>query len=428
MAVVTGCVVVISVSGALAQDWPQWRGANRDARVTGFAAPKTWPKELTQKWKTHVGSGDATPALVGERLYVFARQEAEEVTHCLDAGTGKVLWTDKHAVQAISGPDAGQHSGPRSSPAVAQGKVVTLGVSGHLSCLDAATGKVLWRKDDFPGAWPRFHVASSPIIVDGLCIAQLGKETEGAIVAYDLATGDLKWKWADEGPAYASPVLLSAGGDKIVITQTAKSVVGVLAASGKAVWQTPFAAQGMSYNAATPIVDGQTVIYCGQGRGAAAVNIEKQGGSFAAKELWKNPDNAVQFNSPVLKDGFLYGLSARGDFFCINAQDGKTAWTAPFTPPAAGAEAQPQAQGPGGARAGRGTGRSAGYGSIVDAGPALLALTPASQLVAFVPSPKAYSELARIKVAETPTYAYPIVSGKRVFVKDQESVTLWTFE
>ncbi len=427
-----GCAVVLSVSCALAQDWPQWRGPNRDSKASGFTAPKTWPKELTQKWKTSVGNGDSSPVLVGDKLYVFSRQEGDEVTRCLDAGTGKELWVDKYAVPAISGPDAGQHSGPRSSPAVANGKIVTLGVTGTLSCLDAATGKMLWRKDDFPGAWPRFHVASSPIIVDGLVIAQLGKDTEGGVVAYDLATGQQKWKWMEEGPGYASPTLLTVAGTKMIVTQTAKSVVALSAADGKALWRTAFAPQGMAYNAATPIVDGQTVIYCGQGRGTTAVKLEKEGDGFVAKELWKNPDNSVQFNTPVLRNGFLYGLSARNDFFCINAQDGKTAWTAPFSPPTASAEAQGQGQGQGrgqgGMRGGRGGGRSAGYGSIVDAGTVLLALTPASQLVVFEPTDKAYTELARLKVAESPTYAGPIVSGKRLFVKDQDSVTLWSID
>jgi outer membrane protein assembly factor BamB len=426
MAVAAVFVAAMGVGSSWAQDWPQWRGANRDGKATGFTAPKTWPKELTQKWKSSVGSGDAAPALVGDKLYVFARQEGNEVTRCLDAASGKELWQDKYAVPGISGPDAGQHGGPRSAPAVANGKVITLGVCGTVSCLDAGTGKMLWRKDDFPGAWPRFHVAMSPMIVDSLALVQLGKPNEGAVVAYDLATGDQKWKTAGDGPAYASPVLATVDGTKIIVTQSEKSIMGLSVSDGKLLWQAPFAAQGMAYNAATPIVDGQTVIYCGQGRGATAVKLEKQGDAVTAKELWKNPDNSVQFNSPVLKGGALYGLSARNDFFCINAQDGKTLWTAPFSPPAAGAEGQ--AGGPGGMRGGRGMGRSAGYGSIVDAGSALLALTPAMQLVAFQPSEKAYTELARIKVADTATYAHPVVAGNRLFVKDQDSVTLWTFE
>src|SRR6185503_7147255 len=154
---------------------------------TGFTAPKTWPKELTQNWKATVGQADTTPALVGDKLYVFSRQGGEEVTRCLDAATGKEVWSDKYAAQGATGPASG-HAGPRSSPTVADGKVVTLGVRGTLSCTEAASGKKLWRKDDFAGAWPQFFTSSSPLVVDGLCIAQLGGRDNGAMVAYDLSS------------------------------------------------------------------------------------------------------------------------------------------------------------------------------------------------------------------------------------------------
>src|SRR5205823_6408917 len=136
-----------------AGDWPQWRGPERDGRVTGFEAPKAWPKELTKKWKVAVGDGVATPALVGDKLYLFSRQDGQEITRCLEAATGKEVWQDKYEAQGATGA-AQSFSGPRSSPAVAEGKVVTLGVRSTLSCLDAATGKVLWRKDDFKGTLP----------------------------------------------------------------------------------------------------------------------------------------------------------------------------------------------------------------------------------------------------------------------------------
>jgi outer membrane protein assembly factor BamB len=403
MTLTAGCLVLAGVSRAPAQDWPQWRGANRDAKAAGFTPPKTWPKELTQKWKITVGSGDATPALVGDRLYVFTRQEGNEVVSCLDASNGKEVWSDKYAVDAIGGPDSAAHGGPRSSPTVAEGKVVTLGVSGTVSCLDAATGALKWRKNDYPGAWPRFHTSTSPIVADGLCIVQLGKESQGAVVAYDLARGDEKWKWADEGPGYASPVLMTVDGAKMVVTLTAKSVAGLGLADGKLLWQAPFMPRGMNYNAATPIVDGQTVFYCGSGRGTKAVKIEKQGDSFTAKELWSNPENAVQFDSPVLKSGLIFGLSQQGNFFCIDAQTGKTAWT-------------------------DSTGGRGQFGSVVDAGSVLLGLTPKSTLVAFEPSGKEYTEVASIKVADKATYAYPVLAGNRLFIKDQDSLTLWTID
>ncbi|MGO8928578.1 MAG: PQQ-binding-like beta-propeller repeat protein [Limisphaerales bacterium] len=394
-------LLAISASCALAQDWPQWRGPNRDAKASGFTAPQTWPKELTQKWKVTVGLGDATPALVGNKLYVFVREGDDEVIRCLDAANGKELWQEKYAAQAVSGPPA-QHSGPRSSPAVADGKVLTIGVGGVLSCVDAASGKLLWRKDDFSGAWPRFFTASSPIVAGGLCIAQLGSESNGGIVAYDLATGDQKWKWTGDGTAYASPDLLTVEGTKMVVTLTAKKIVGLGVADGKLLWEAPFPVQGMSYNAATPIVEGQTVIYTGAGRGTKAVKIEKTADGFAAKELWSNPDNGVQFNTPVLKGGQIYGLSQRSVIFCLDAKDGKTLWTTEL--------------------GGR------GFGSIVDAGSVLLALTPKGELVVFDPSDKEYKKLASYKVADSETYAYPVVAGKGVFVKEKDSLSLWNID
>jgi outer membrane protein assembly factor BamB len=447
LSAISVCALAVGMNESRAQDWPQWRGANRDAKAVGFISPKVWPKALTQKWKVNVGEGVATPSLVGGKLYVFARQDGREILRCLEAGTGKELWQDQYDALGATGP-ASSFSGPRCSPTVADGKVVTLGVRGVLSCLDAASGKLLWRKDDFPGALPRFFTSSSPLVGDGLCVAELGGGGgTGGIVAYDLATGAEKWKWTGDSPAYASPVLMSADGAKFVVAQTETKMLALALADGKLVWETAFAVQGRGYNAATPIVNAQTVIYSGSSRGTTAVRLEKEGDGFAAKPLWKNADISVQFDSPVLDGAFLYGITGRNDLFCLNAADGQTVWTAPLAPSTSGAPPTPAGDnpgrgpgpgpGPGGGFGGpgrpggggmRGGGRGGGYGSIVDAGPVLFALTPASQLIAFAPGGTAYTELARFKVADSPTHAYPVVSGRRIFIKDQDSVTLWTIE
>ena len=401
-AVIVGCMFLVGTSCVFAQDWPQWRGPNRDGDASGFAAPSKWPTELTQKWKTTVGKGIATPALVGDKLYAFTRQGEDEVTLCLKAADGEELWRDKYAAQAVTGP-ASRHPGPRSSPAVADGKVVTLGVGGVVSCLDAASGKMLWRKDPYSKVVPKFFTSCSPVIVDGAAVAQLGKAGNGAIIAFDLTTGSEKWKWAEEGPEYASPAVLTVGGVKQIVAITEKSIVGIGAADGKLLWKLPFAPARRAYNAATPIVSGQVVIYTGASRGAKAVKIEKQGDGFAAKELWSNPDLAPQYNTPVLKGGLLFGFSNSGSLYCINAKDGSTAWTDT-------------------AKHGR------GFAAIVAAGSAMFALPNTSELIVYKPDGKAYAEIAKYKVAETPTYAHPIVSGKRIFVKDQESVAMWAIE
>jgi outer membrane protein assembly factor BamB len=400
--VLVSCAMAMLATCARAQDWPQWRGPNRDGKVTGFAAPEKWPPQLTQKWKVTVGAGDSTPALVGDKLYVFTRQGDDEVLTCLNAADGKPVWSDKYAAQAVSGP-AARHPGPRSSPAVVEGKIVTLGAAGVVSCWDTS-GKVLWRKDPFPGVVPQFFTAMSPIIVDGMAVVQVGGKGNGAIIAYNLANGEEKWRWGAEGPDYGSPALLTVGGTKQIVTPTEKSIVGIAVADGKLLWQRPFVPVRMAYNAATPIVDGQTVIYTGKGRGTYAVRIEKKGDQFEVSELWSNPDLAPQFNTPVLRNGLLFGLSDKGNLFCLDAKTGKTDWT-----DATARDRQ-------------------GFTSIVDGGSCLMALPSSAELVVFKPEGKQYEEVAKIKVAETPIYAHPVLAGKRVFVKDQETVALLTLD
>ena len=192
---------------------------NRDEAKLSSKRPATWPKELTQKWKMTVGDGVATPALVGDKLYVFSRQDGNEITRSLNAANGDELWQEKYAAEGATGPASG-FSGPRSSPVVFDGKIVTLGVRGALSCLDAVGGKKLWRKNDFQDSLPRFFTSCSPIVVNGHVIVQLGGEGGGAIVAYDLATGDEKWKWTGDGTAYASPVLLTIAGSQEIVAET----------------------------------------------------------------------------------------------------------------------------------------------------------------------------------------------------------------
>jgi outer membrane protein assembly factor BamB len=173
------------------------------------------------------------------------------------------------------------------------------------------------------------------------------------------------------------------------------------AADGKLFWETPFVVQGRAYNAATPIVDGAKLIYSGAGRGTKAARIEKTGDTFTVTNLWSNPDNAVQFNTPVLKGGQVYGITQNGALFCLDAQDGKTLWSTNL--------------------GGR------GFGSVVDAGEVLLALTPTGQLTAFEPSDKEFKKLASYTVG-TDTYAYPIPAGKGLYVKDTESVLFWAIQ
>lgn len=390
-------LVLLACGLVLGQEWPQWRGPNRDGKVKGFVAPQTWPEGLTLKWKAFVGQGDSTPALAGQRIYCFTRQDANELITCLAAVDGKQIWQDAYQAVAVTGP-AARHPGPRSSPAVADGKLVSLGVGGVISCLDADTGKVLWRKDVFQGLVPRFYTGTSPVIVDGTVILHLGGEGNGAVIAFDLASGNERWRWGQEGPSYSSPGLMTADGVSQVVVMTEASVVGLGIKDGRLLWRVPFKSQGMSYNAATPIVDGQVVIIAGAGRGTKAIKIERTGDQFTATELW-SCQIAPQFCSPVLKEGLLFGLSDRGNIYCIDAKVGQVLWT-------------------------DGVSRR-NFGALLDLGNCLALLPQLGELVIFTPEAKGYNQIASYKVSDNQTYAHPVFSGNRLYVKDLDSLTCW---
>jgi len=394
--------VLLAGSFLSAADWPQWRGPTRDGKLAGFTPPAAWPKEFTQKWKVTIGVGDSTPALVGDKVFAFGRIGEDEVVTCLNTADGKSIWQDKHAAGfAPTGPSA-RHPGPRSSPAVADGKIVTLGVGGITSCFDAATGKVLWRKEsvkDYGDNEYKAETSMSPLIVDGVCIISVGVKGKSAIFAFDLATGDAKWTWKTDtdSTTSSSPMLFSLDGAKQIVTLTNKTLLGLNPADGKLLWQTPFAAEGG--NNLTPVANGPTLIVGGQGKGTVAFKIAKDGDTYTAKQLWaENP--SPRFTTPVLKDGFLYGFN--GAFYCQNAETGAVAWTD--------------------------AAKHGNSAAIVDAGSVMLAVTVTGEFIAYKPDAKAYVELARIRIADNETWAHPVISGNQIFIRDKDSVTLWSME
>jgi outer membrane protein assembly factor BamB len=254
------------------------------------------------------------------------------------------------------------------------------------------------------------------------------------MIAYDLATGEKRWEWKGDAPAYGSPVLATIAGEKTLIMPTAGNMAALGQADGKQLWFVGYT-QGQ-YNAATPIVTGDTVIYGGLQRGMSAEKLAKKGEELEGTIVWTNPEHSLIYNTPVLKDGKLYGLSTTSMLFCVDAATGKTDWSAPVNPSAAGggggAPGAKAGGGGGGGKGGKGGrggfGGTAGYGSVVDAGSVLFALSPAGELVVYEPNPKEFKQIARYKVAPDKTYAYPIIAGNRVFIKDGNAVTLYAIE
>jgi outer membrane protein assembly factor BamB len=390
---------VASSAGAI--DWPQWRGPNRDGRVKGFTAPQTWPKALREQWRVTVGVGHSSPLLVGDRVYVFARAGEEEVLLALDAANGKELWRSAQRVAYEMNPAARDHGkGPKSTPVFNNNRVYTLGISGHLSCHDARTGKVKWRKDfagQYPNTSPLYGTAMSPVVENNLLIAHVGGHDKGALTAFDAETGKVMWAYEQDGPAYSSPIVAELAGVRQVLTFTQKELIGVEAASGKLLWKRP-AKSSYDTNSVTPVVYKDTLIFSAEGQGITAIRLLRQGTVMTTQEVWNNKENELYMNSPVFEGNLLFGMSARrkGQFFCIDAETGKTLWQSP--------------------------GRMGENAAIINAGQVLLFLTNDANLIVLPASAKEYAPLVQYTVAPSQTWAHPVVAGKRILVKDETTL------
>ncbi|HVF57573.1 MAG TPA: PQQ-binding-like beta-propeller repeat protein [Pyrinomonadaceae bacterium] len=390
-----------AVSIADAANWPQWRGPNRDGHAGGFQMPRAWPKSLKEEWKVTVGVGHASPIVSEGRVYVFARQGEEEVLLCLDSATGKQLWRSAHAVAYEMNPAATGHGkGPKSTPVVAGGRVFTLGISGTLSAHDARDGRLVWRKDfskQYPQTSPLYGTAMSPVVEGKLLVAHVGGHDKGALTAFDTETGTVKWAYDADGPAYSSPIVATLGGERQIITFTQKEFVSVSAGTGKLLWKMP-AKSSYDTNSVTAVAYKDTLILSLEGQGIMAVRPVKQGATFTVREAWRNPENELYMNSPVVEGNRLFGLSMRkkGQFFCIDADTGKTLW-----------------QGPG---------RMGENASILNLAGTLLLLTNEANLIVLPASAGGYAPAAQYTVATSPVWAHPAILSNRILVKDETTL------
>ena len=403
-AVLVIVVVLAGHAGAQkpAPDWPQWRGPSRDGVVASMTPPKVWPPSLTLAWKADVGAGYASPIVVGSRVYMFSRQEPLEVLQALDAGSGKSIWRADYPAPFKAPGGAARHGeGPKSTPAYADGKLFTLGASGILSAFDAASGKRLWQKPA-PDVGPKYGTATSPLVERGLVIAHVGGHDRGALTAFDVNTGAVRWAWDKDGPGYASPIAAELSGTRQIVTLSQDNLVGLDPGTGQVLWQQPFKTN-LWVNVMTPLVYRDTVIVSGNEIGVQAFTVAKRGGAWTIERAWVNTEVPFHLSNPVLADGTLYGQSNKsaGQFCAIDAATGRTLWKT--------------------------QGREADSTAVARAGNVLLLLKDSAELIVAQASPKGFEPIQRYTVADSATYAAPAIVGNRLFVKDTSRLALWTF-
>jgi outer membrane protein assembly factor BamB len=395
------CCLWTPLAQAPSAAWPQWRGPARDGVASGFSVPPAWPAQLTKKWQVEVGLGHSSPVVTGNRVVIHTREGERELVSAFDLASGKRLWQDGVAAPYKMNPAAlGHGPGPKSTPAIADGRVFTLGISGIFSAHDLATGKLLWRKNA-PRTPPEFGTASSPLVDGSNVIAFLGGQNSGALTALDAATGAVKWEWKGDGPAYSSPVVASFGATRQLIVQSQNKLVSV-AADGRLLWEvstkTPY-----EQNSVTPVVIGNRVISAGLENPTTAYRPARTATQWTTPIAWSNTDVSMYMSSPAASDGVLFGLSNknRGQFFAIDTETGKTLWTT--------------------------KGREAENASIVRAGDYLVMGTTNGELIVARVNAARYEEVKRYLVADSAMWAHPAFAGRTIIVKDVNKLIAWAW-
>jgi outer membrane protein assembly factor BamB len=403
---IIGTVVLVAFTAFLSAqtgpDWPQWRGPRRDGTLTSFTAPNVWPDALKQQWKITVGEGYATPILVANRIYQFSRQGENEILRAIDAATGKIIWEKSYPAPFEMTSGTRRHGpGPKSTPTYADGRIFTLGMSSIVTAWDAATGKELWRIPAGP-VQPEFHTAMSPLVDGNQMYLHIGGENKGSLNSFDPATGKVRWSWTGDGPAYGSPIIADIGGTRHLLLFSQQNFIGVNPATGALLWSVPFEARSTT-NSITPLVYGNTIIVSGQGKPVTAYIVANKGGKWVADLAWENPEIQMSFSNGVLIGDAVFSMSPlnSGQFFWADAKTGKTLWLS-----------EP---------------RQAGNAAITRYGDLLFVLKDTGDLLIGHAKPGApFTPIKTYTVATSATWAPPVISGNRIFVKDVETLAMWT--
>jgi outer membrane protein assembly factor BamB len=400
-----------------AGDWPQYRGPNQNGISTekvNWNWPESGPKMV---WKVPTRQGFSSFAVGGGKVFTQVVRDLNgaprEGCLALDAETGKELWfTDVAVGTGYSG--GGDGDGPRSTPTVNDGLVYVLPPSLALHCLDAQTGKILWTRDlikEHAGRNIGWNSAASPA-VDGDLVFLGGGGPGQSLLGLNKKNGQVVWKAHDEKITHSTPVVATIQGVRQVIFFVQSGLLSVSAENGKALWKFPF-----RYNVSTaisPVVE-KDIVYCsaGYGVGSGACKITKSGDQFSAQELYKiagDKDNketgkqhiANHWSTPVVKDGYLYGMFSfkefgNGPLKCVELATGQVKWRQP----------------------------GFGAGHVILVNDKILALADDGRLVVVEPTPTGYKEVARAKVVNGKCWSTPAISNGRIYVRStKEGVCL----
>jgi outer membrane protein assembly factor BamB len=322
------CLIFPAAAALRAEDWPQWLGPRRDGVWRERGIRKTLPAAgLPIHWRAQVGLGYSGPIVARGRVYVTDRQprprEVERVL-CFEEETGRSLWTYEYP---CSYRGIGYGSGPRAAPAVLDGKVYTLGATGHLCCLHAETGQVIWKKDlasEYQATPPRWGISAAPLLEGDAAIVCAGGEPDACIMAFHKDTGREIWRALNDRPTYSAPIATSIGGKRQVIVWTGDSVNSLDPISGKSHWRIAYPLGKAAIAVATPVIHDNLLLLVSFEKGAKLFELDRA--KPAAFLVWETKQVTSLMGTPLFQDGHFYVADNYGEFQCIEAATGRIVW------------------------------------------------------------------------------------------------------
>ncbi|MBF0245776.1 MAG: PQQ-binding-like beta-propeller repeat protein [Planctomycetes bacterium] len=370
-----------------AGDWPRFRGPKGDGISDEVGVVEKWSLKMpSKKWQASVGTGFSSMVVAKDRVYTMGNREDTDIVSCLDALSGKEIWNYRYPCSLAAKYYKG---GPGATPTLWAGKVYTFSKDGQVYCLDAVTGAKVWGKElkkDLGLELPKWGFASSPFVMGKLLILNAGASG----VALDLEKGSVKWSSGKAAGGYATPVLWKREGREELLLFSAGHLNGLDPQSGKVAWSHPWKTS-YDVNAADPVVAGERVfITSGYKTGCTSLSVKGE----KVKVLWTNKALASQMSTPVLREGFLYGIDGNAGggkprLKCLELATGKELWAK----------------------------EGFGCGSLILAGDRLIILSESGELVIAAADPSAFKEYARAKVLSGVCWTSPVLAGGRLYVR-----------
>lgn len=370
-------------------DWPGFRGPNRDGKIHGVSISTDWskspPKEL---WRRPIGPGCSSVAVKGSFLYTQEQRGEDEIVACYHLANGKPVWSHRDKCRFW---DSHAGAGPRGTPTLSNGRVYTLGATGILNVLDGKDGAVIWSRNavsDTGVKIPEWGITSSPLVVDDVVIIA----TVGKLVAYDLATGKLRWSGPDGKDSFSSPHLLTIDGVEQILMMSKVGANSFAAVDGSQLWEYSWG-EGRIVQPALAF-DGDLILSTGQGKGMRRLTVTRNPQGWKVQEHWSSSRLRPNFNDFVVHQGYAFGFNG-ANLTCIDLKDGKRKWKGE---------------------------RYGGQLILLADQNLLLILTEKGKLALVKAMPERFSELASFPAIEGKTWNHPTLAGNLLIVRNTQEM------